>query len=119
MNKRQKRTLAEKFSKLSDNEVASLIRKSKDDFLYSQEWRALKSKVHEKYGYSCMRCGFLPKDKKRSNVDHIKPRKFFPELALCFENLQVLCGRCNKKKGNKDMTDYRALTLGVGMEQQL
>ena len=79
--------------KLSDNEVASLIKgKTSDNFLYSNEWLSLKRKVHEKYGYRCMCCGFTPKNKRKSNVDHIKPRKFFPDLALDFDNLQVLCG---------------------------
>jgi 5-methylcytosine-specific restriction endonuclease McrA len=55
-----------------------------------------------------MRCGSEPKDRRKVNVDHIKPRKYFPELALCFDNLQVLCSRCNKEKGNKTATDYRS-----------
>ena len=41
------------------------------------------------------------------NVDHIRPRKTHPELALAFENLQVLCGLCNKGKGNWCDDDMR------------
>ena len=41
------------------------------------------------------------------NVDHIKPRKKFPELALVEDNLQVLCGACNHGKGNWDQTNWR------------
>ena len=41
------------------------------------------------------------------NVDHIKPRKLFPNLALDSSNLQVLCEVCNHGKGNWDMTDWR------------
>lgn len=91
----------------TDNEVASMIKKSGDGFLYTSEWKRLKEKAHEVYGYTCMRCKKTPKNKKDSNVDHIKPRKHFPELSLDFDNLQVLCGDCNKKKGNKHYTDYR------------
>lgn len=44
---------------------------------------------------------------KSTKLDHIKPRRLFPELALVVENLQVLCGDCNEGKGNWDMTDAR------------
>ena len=54
-----------------------------------------------------MCCGKVPDH--GINVDHIKPRKFFPELALDFDNLQILCGRCNKAKGNRHHTDYRLI----------
>jgi 5-methylcytosine-specific restriction endonuclease McrA len=43
----------------------------------------------------------------RINVDHIKPRKLFPHLALSLDNLQTLCSPCNHGKGNWDMTDWR------------
>ena len=43
------------------------------------------------------------------NVDHIKPRFLFPDLALRLDNLQVLCGDCNEGKGNWDMTDWRQI----------
>ena len=41
------------------------------------------------------------------NVDHIKPRKKYPKLALDVDNLQVLCNECNHGKGNRDDTDWR------------
>lgn len=56
-----------------------------------------------------MKCGFIPAGKKNgANVDHIKPRKTHPWLALVFDNLQVLCSRCNKLKANNHCTDYRS-----------
>ena len=48
------------------------------------------------------------------NVDHIKPRRLFPDLALSLDNLQVLCHECNHGKGNWDMTDWRELIVDVG-----
>lgn len=54
-----------------------------------------------------MCCGFVPGKGQCINVDHIKPRLHHPHLALEFSNLQVLCPRCNKAKGNKHETDYR------------
>ncbi len=41
------------------------------------------------------------------NVDLIKPRSKFPELALTLDNLQILCAACNHGKGNWDQTDWR------------
>lgn len=46
------------------------------------------------------------------NVDHIKPRKTHPWLALAASNLQVLCHRCNHGKGNHNTTDFRRLPVG-------
>jgi len=73
------------------------------------EWKALRRKVVHHYGRKCMKCGSTPKNPKHTQVDHVKPRKTHPELAMCFDNLQVLCCRCNKHKGNKHSTDYRPL----------
>lgn len=101
-----------KFESMSDNEIAEALKKNTSGFLCSIEWKELRSKVIAHYGDKCMCCGFIPRDKRQVNVDHIKPRKLFPELSLVFDNLQVLCSRCNKKKGNKNMKDYRPSTLG-------
>ena len=102
-----------KFASMSDNEVADALKQNRSSFLQSPEWKAMRLKVLAHYGDKCMCCGFIPRDKRQVNVDHIKPRKLFPELSLEFDNLQILCGRCNKRKGNKHMTDYRNLsTLG-------
>ncbi len=97
-----------KFEKMTPNEIAVQIKcLTVSNFLHSKEWRELKAEAHSKYGFRCMCCGYLPKDRRKSHVDHIKPRKLYPELSLDFENLQILCALCNKRKGNKHMTDYR------------
>jgi hypothetical protein len=44
----------------------------------------------KKHGAKCLCCGATPSDGIRINVDHIKPRKKFPHLALDLNNLQVL-----------------------------
>lgn len=103
----QKRQAMEKMAALSDNELAEQIKTANDSMLRTKEWTALKEQVHAKYGYRCMCCGWMPKNPKQVNVDHIKSRKWFPELAYTFENLQVLCGRCNREKANATFTDYR------------
>lgn len=77
------------------------------DFLQTYEWRKLRMQVIKKYGARCQCCGASPATGAVINVDHIKPRKLFPKLALSLENLQVLCHECNHGKGNWDQTDWR------------
>lgn len=78
-----------------------------DDFLQSYEWRRLRYKVIRDRGRRCECCGATPADGVRMHVDHIRPRRLFPELALDESNLQVLCEACNHGKGNWDQTDWR------------
>ncbi len=78
-----------------------------DAFLSSYEWRRVRMEALKKYGPVCQCCGATPATGAVMNVDHIKPRKVFPELALTVENLQILCHECNHGKGNWDMTDWR------------
>jgi hypothetical protein len=53
-----------------------------DDFLRSFEWRKLRMEVLKKYGATCQCCGASRHTGAVINVDHIKPRKYFPELSL-------------------------------------
>lgn len=78
-----------------------------DAFLTLFEWRKLRMQVLKKYGASCQCCGATPDDGVKINVDHIKPRRKYPHLALAESNLQVLCEVCNHGKGNWDETDWR------------
>jgi len=78
-----------------------------DDFLTTYEWRKLRMEALKKYGPKCMCCGATPATGAVMNVDHIKPRKLFPELALELTNLQILCHECNHGKGNWDQSDWR------------
>jgi 5-methylcytosine-specific restriction endonuclease McrA len=81
-----------------------------DSFLSSFEWRRLRMEVLRHYGPKCMCCGATPSDGAVMNIDHIKPRRTHPHLALDFDNLQVLCNPCNHGKGNWDSTDWRPKT---------
>lgn len=78
-----------------------------DTFLQSYEWRRVRMQALKKHGARCQCCGASPATGAVMNVDHIKPRRIYPELALDITNLQVLCGECNHGKGNWDMTDWR------------
>ena len=77
-----------------------------DEFLQSKSWKRLRIQAFEKYGSFCSCCGAKPTDGVRLNVDHIKPRRLFPELALNLDNLQILCSDCNSGKGNCNMTKF-------------
>lgn len=103
----QRLSWALKASAMTDNEVADALRKTADPFLRTDAWMKLRKLALEKYGLVCCKCGRENSRKFPINMDHIKPRKFFPELALDINNLQPLCGPCNKAKGNKHYTDYR------------
>lgn len=80
---------------------------TQDAFLQSYEWRRIRMQAIKQYGQRCSCCGATAKDDVRLHVDHIKPRKLFPNLALDINNLQILCAECNHGKGNWDMTDWR------------
>lgn len=77
------------------------------NFLNTYEWRKLRMEALIKYGRKCACCGATPESGAIMNVDHIKPRKTHPELALDINNLQILCSECNHGKGNWDSTDWR------------
>ena len=79
-----------------------------DDFLLSYAWRKLRMEVLLEQGSTCQCCGAqASRDRVKMNVDHIKPRRLYPGLALEKSNLQVLCADCNHGKGNWDQTDWR------------
>ena len=88
-------------TKVSGVDVAS------KDFLETFAWRKLRMEALKKYGPKCMCCGATPATGAVMNVDHVKPRKLFPALALDINNLQILCHECNHGKGNWDQTDWR------------
>lgn len=83
------------------------IHTASDAFLMTYEWRKVRMEALKKYGARCQCCGATPAHGAVMNVDHIKPRKLYPYLALDLNNLQVLCHDCNHGKGNWDMTDWR------------
>jgi len=77
------------------------------EFLSTYAWRRVRMLALKLHGARCMCCGASPATGAVMNVDHIKPRKLFPHLALDVANLQVLCHECNHGKGNWDDTDWR------------
>ncbi len=64
--------------------------------------------VLKESGGRCALCG-ATKQERPLDVDHIKPRSKGGTNDP--SNLQVLCSKCNRSKGNKDDTDFRDAPL--------
>lgn len=79
---------------------------SNKSFYQSWEWKRLRYDTILRYGAKCMCCG----SEDRIVVDHVKPVRNYPELALDPDNLQILCNDCNMGKGSRDETDFRPQT---------
>lgn len=92
---------------LSRDDVARRQNVNVDFFLRSREWSVMRMRALERDGGRCCACGRTARDGVQINVDHIKPRIRFPELALTLDNLQVLCAPCNQGKGNRFETNWR------------
>ena len=114
ISKKERRALKKSTKKRKEHKVViaqpTVSPFSKDDFLSTFEWRKVRMVALKKYGPRCQCCGATPADGLKMHVDHIKPRKLYPQLALDVSNLQILCEECNHGKGNWDMTDWRHLT---------
>lgn len=68
--------------------------KARARFYRSAEWKSARQECLTRMGAVCAQCGST----ERMNVDHIKPRSLFPELALEPANLRPLCWPCNRAK---------------------
>ncbi len=64
---------------------------------------SLRYRVLKESGGRCAQCGATKKERP-PDVDHIKPRSKGGKNE--YENLQILCSKCNRSKGNKDNTDF-------------
>lgn len=60
----------------------------------TRRWQVLRHKILERDDWQCRCCG----ERRRLEIDHIKPVKTHPELAFDPSNLQALCGRCHASK---------------------
>ena len=74
----------------------------------TRRWQVLRHQVLERDGWKCRGCG----ERRRLEVDHIKPVRTHPELSFDPRNLQVLCGVCHAQKtriecGHKEKSPER------------
>ena len=74
---------------------------------------SLRYEVLKESSGRCSLCGATKKDTVL-DVDHIIPRSKGGKTV--YENLQVLCAKCNRSKGNKDDTDFRETPSGFEVD---
>ncbi len=65
---------------------------------------SLRYRVLKESNGRCALCG-ITKEERPLDVDHIIPRSKGGKTV--YENLQVLCSKCNRSKNNKDDEDFR------------
>ena len=61
--------------------------------------KELKDRVKTRNNYTCQICGKYMPDEVGLHIDHIIPIKAGGKSI--YENLQVLCSKCNGSKGSK------------------
>lgn len=109
-NAKQAPTLSETRSPMSMKKIVSLAKSPK--FYKTHKWKRLRYKVLAQHGPNpyCSCCRRVCNEHTGgAQVDHIKPRSLYPELALDINNLQLLCGDCNEGKGCDGLEDWRQL----------
>ena len=63
-------------------------------------WGYFRKQVLLRDNYTCAICSFREVD--IMEVDHILPKRYYPELRFDMNNLQVLCPICHKRKTIKE-----------------
>lgn len=73
------------------------------DFYRSVEWKTCRKEFLETVNHECVYCkkDLREDNRKELNVDHIKPLRFFWDLRIDKNNLQVTCKECNATKLNR------------------
>ena len=69
-----------------------------DCFYSSQAWRTLRARAVRLAGARCVWCGADVSARGASRVDHVRPRREVPHLALVLSNLRVLCATCDNRR---------------------
>lgn len=71
-------------------------------FYRSTLWKEFRFEYLKNNKRICCLCGQGPTHGVAIQLDHIKPRYIYPELALKHSNIQILCSNCNSGKGLKE-----------------
>jgi 5-methylcytosine-specific restriction endonuclease McrA len=87
------RTRAKICRKCAETEMGRKYLGVKHGLLNGQAWQKVRWASFERDGFKCIRCG----ESKPLQGHHIKPKTFFPELALVVGNVVSLCLGCHEK----------------------
>jgi 5-methylcytosine-specific restriction enzyme A len=92
---------------------ASGIMPSMDGFYNTQAWRKMRGKILKRDGYRCVVCKADCRGKGKARVDHIRPLRQAPQLALEPSNLRTLCTGCDAARhAEKGRKGREALAIG-------
>ncbi len=87
---------------------AQYRQKEKDNILNTTRWRRLREYIIRRDGGYCQRCwikyGIITDT--CLEVNHIKSRLHYPELAWDENNLITVCHTCNAQLGTSDKLDF-------------
>lgn len=81
--------------------------KDVDSFYTSKEWRVMRLAILKRDSRRCVLCGVFCGGKGQSRVDHILPRKKYPQYALEPNNLRTLCVPCDNIRHGRDRAGRR------------
>ena len=100
-SRREKRT-----TQKSPIKAIPIVEKPKkvESFYQSMRWADMKKIIYSLFPVECMKCKV---SNTELHIDHIYPVSKYPDLKWSFNNLQILCRKCNLEKSNIDFTDYR------------
>lgn len=96
-------------------DVVSAPIKRADPFYSSPEWRTLRLAALKRDHFRCSGCGASVALRGQSRVDHIKPRRQHPQLALDLDNLRTFCPACDNKR-HAEKGSYRSRRVGLGAD---
>jgi 5-methylcytosine-specific restriction endonuclease McrA len=85
------------------------IHKATNPFYFSRRWRTLRQAVLRRDGYRCQVCRCDVSGPGMARVDHVKPMRTHPHLALNPANLRTLCSnhdnQSHREKGRRSSGD--------------
>jgi hypothetical protein len=85
-------------------------------YITDKKWLRIRQIALDYFGKTCLSCGYT--GEKGIHVDHVLPKRDYPELTYDLMNLQVLCAACNMQK-MVDEDDFRSPEVMDGYKAYL